>query len=166
MLRQNGTANSKGYHLGAMLGGTNVNNACAIPHEMKCKHTMPLVLPDQSAIEIIEIILRSGKKGKRLNNISESVPAKHGRKENLTEDDIPTIVEAVLDTTGAHANPEPGSECPAICNIIRRVTCRSNDTRSHHARETSSISNETRDDNTSTINQDVDEYNYLLSTFA
>ena len=33
--------------------GTNLNNACAVPREMKCEHAMPLVLLDQSAIENI-----------------------------------------------------------------------------------------------------------------
>ena len=61
MLRRNG----KGYLLGAMLGGTSSNNACSVPREMKCKHATPLVLLDQSAIEnIIEIMTRSGRKGK------------------------------------------------------------------------------------------------------
>ena len=53
------------------------------------------MLPDQSATEIIEIMLKSGKKGKH-PRYSESAPAKHGRKENLTKENIPTIVEAVL----------------------------------------------------------------------
>ena len=69
---------------------------------------------NQSAIEIIEIMLRSGKKGKRPNYSSESALAKSGRKENLTKDDIPTIVEAILNAMEACANPEPGSECLAI----------------------------------------------------
>ena len=33
--------------------GTNLNNACAVPCEMKCEHATPLVLLDQSAIENI-----------------------------------------------------------------------------------------------------------------
>ena len=68
-----------------MLGGTNLNNACAVPRETKCEHAMPLVLLDQSAIEnIIETMPRSGRKGKRPNDGSEYAPAKRGRKENLT----------------------------------------------------------------------------------
>ena len=55
MLRQNGTANNKGYLLGAMLGSTNLNNACAVPHEMKCEHATPLVPLEQSAIETIMV---------------------------------------------------------------------------------------------------------------
>ena len=51
MLRRNSTANSKGYLLGAMLGSTNSNDACAVPHETKCEHTTPLVPLEQSAIE-------------------------------------------------------------------------------------------------------------------
>ena len=56
-------------------GGTNSNNACAVPCETKCEHSMPLVLPDQSTTEIIKIMPRSGKKGKRPSNIIESAPA-------------------------------------------------------------------------------------------
>ena len=73
-----------------------MNNACAVPRETKCEHATPPVLPDQSATEIIEIMPKSGKKGKH-PRYSESAPAKHGRKENLTKDNIPTIVEAILD---------------------------------------------------------------------
>ena len=53
MLRRNGTANNKGYLLGAMLGSTNSTNACAVPRETKCEHATPLVLLEQSAIETI-----------------------------------------------------------------------------------------------------------------
>ena len=53
MLRRNGTANNKGYLLGAMLGSTNLNNACAVPRETKCEHAIPLVLLEQSTIETI-----------------------------------------------------------------------------------------------------------------
>ena len=86
MLQRSGTANNKGYLLGAMLGGTNSNNTCAVSHETKFKHTMPLVLLDQSTIKIIEIMQRSGKKGKHLKDISKSFFTKHSRKENLTKD--------------------------------------------------------------------------------
>ena len=40
------------YLLGAMLGSTNSNNACAVPRETKCEHATPLVPLEQSAIEI------------------------------------------------------------------------------------------------------------------
>ena len=147
MLRQNGTANSKGYLLGTMLGDTNSNNACAVPHEMKCEHATPLVLLDQSATEnIIEIMPQPGRKGKCPNDGSDYALAKRGRKENLTKDDIPTIVEAVLDAMGACANTDRRSERPATCSSRRQVTHRSDNTGSHHARETSSIANDTRDD--------------------
>ena len=53
MLRRNGTANNKSYLLGAMLGSTNSNYACAVPREMKCEHATPLVPLEQSAIETI-----------------------------------------------------------------------------------------------------------------
>ena len=52
-MRQNGTANNKSYQLGAMLGITNSNNACAVPRETKCEHATPLVPVEQSAIETI-----------------------------------------------------------------------------------------------------------------
>ena len=55
MLRQNGTANNKSYLLGTMLGSTNLNNTCVIPHETKCEHTTPLVPLEQSAIETIMV---------------------------------------------------------------------------------------------------------------
>ena len=55
MLRQNGTANNKGYLLGAMLGITNSNNACAVPRETKCEHATPLVSLEQSAIKTIMV---------------------------------------------------------------------------------------------------------------
>ena len=93
MLRQKGAANHRGYQLVGMLWGTNSNKACTVLREMKWKYAMPPVLLDQSSIEMM---LRSGNKGKRPNNISESALAKHSRKENLTKDDIPTIVEAIL----------------------------------------------------------------------
>ena len=51
MLRRNGTANNKSYLLGAMLGSTNSNYACAVPRETKCEHATPLVPLEQSAIE-------------------------------------------------------------------------------------------------------------------
>ena len=104
-----------------------------------------------------------GKKGKCSNNINESAPAKHGRKENLTKDDIPTIVEAILNAMAARANPEPGSNHQANCSRGCLVTHRRNDTGSHHAKETSTTANETRHDNPSTADQDVD---YVLSTLT
>ena len=56
MLRRNGTANNKGYLLGALLGSTNSNNACTIPLESsKCEHATPLVPLEQSAIETIMV---------------------------------------------------------------------------------------------------------------
>ena len=55
MLRRNGTANNKSYLLGAMLGSTNLNYACAVPRETKCEHATPLVLLEQSAIETIMV---------------------------------------------------------------------------------------------------------------
>ena len=55
MLRRNGTTNNKGYLLGAMLGSTNSNNACAVPSEGKCEHATPLVPLEQSAIETIMV---------------------------------------------------------------------------------------------------------------
>ena len=54
-MRQNGTANNKSYLLGAMLGTTNSNNACAVPRETKCEHATPLVSLEQSAIETIVV---------------------------------------------------------------------------------------------------------------
>ena len=41
------------------------------------------------------------KKGKQPSNTSDSGSAKHSRKENLRIDDIPTIVEAILDAMQA-----------------------------------------------------------------
>ena len=55
MLRRNGTANNKSYLLGAMLGNTNSNYACAVPRETKCEHTTPPVPLEQSAIETIMV---------------------------------------------------------------------------------------------------------------
>ena len=55
MLRRNGTANNKGYLLGAMLGSTNSNSACTVPRESKCEHATPLVPLEQSAIETIMV---------------------------------------------------------------------------------------------------------------
>ena len=55
MLRQNGTANNKGYLLGAMLGSTNSNNAYAVPRETKCEHATPLAPLEQSAIKTIMV---------------------------------------------------------------------------------------------------------------
>ena len=53
LLRRNGTANNKGYLLGAMLGSTNSNNACAVPRKTKCEHATPLVPLEQSAISAV-----------------------------------------------------------------------------------------------------------------
>ena len=55
MLKRNGTANNRGYLLGAMLWSTNSNNACAVPRESKCEHATPLVPLEQSAIETIMV---------------------------------------------------------------------------------------------------------------
>ena len=55
MLRQNGAANNKSYLLGAMLGSTNSNYACAVPRETKCEHVTPLVPLEQSAIKTIMV---------------------------------------------------------------------------------------------------------------
>ena len=55
MLRWNGTASNKGYLLDAMLGSTNSNNTCAVPHEMKCEHATPLEPQEQSAIKTIKV---------------------------------------------------------------------------------------------------------------
>ena len=114
---------------------------------MKCEHATPLVLLDQSATEnIIEIMPQPGRKGKRPNDGSKYAPAKRGRKENLTKDDIPTIMEAILDAMEACANTDRRSERPATRSSRCQVTRRSDNTGSHHARETSSIANDTRDD--------------------
>ena len=98
------------------------------------------MLPDKFTTEIIEIVLRSGKRRKYPNN-SEPAPAKHGRKDNLTKDDIPTIKEAVLDAMEARANIEVGRDRQTICSSGRQVTLSSNYTRSHHGREMSSTAN-------------------------
>ena len=136
MLKQNGKANSKSYQLGAMLGGINLNNACTVPRETKCEHATPLVLLEQSAIKnIIEIMSRSGRKGKLPNNGSKYAPAKCRRKDNLTKDDILTIVEAILNAMDASDNTNHRSERPATRSSGHQVTCGSYATGSHHARE-------------------------------
>ena len=128
---------------------------------------------------------RLGKKGKHPNNTSKPAPAKHSRKENLTKDDISTIMEAVLDTMEACANPEPRSEhqtthssgCQVTCkNVDNHATHSQDNTRSHYLRERNTVNNvtdtktghlpETRDDTTSAADQDIDEYNYVLSTLT
>ena len=53
---------------------------------------------------------RTGRKGKRPNSATDPGRAKRSRKESLTQDDIPAIVEAVVDTMRARANPESGGE--------------------------------------------------------
>ena len=174
MLRWNSTTKSKGYVLDAMLGGTNLKNTFAVPYETNGEHTTPLVLLDQSVIENIEIMPWSGRKGNYPNDGSKYAPAKRGRKENLTKDNIPTIVEAFFNTMEAGGNTNRGSECSATCSSGHQVTHRSNNTGSHHARKTSSIANntrddtvnDTRDDTAGTTDQDVGKYNYVLPTFA
>ena len=56
---------------------------------------------------------QSGRKGKRPNEGSECAPAKHGRRENLTKDDITAIVEAVLNAVEARGNINPRGERPS-----------------------------------------------------
>ena len=116
---------------------------------------------------------RTGRKGKCPNKSEEYAPTKRDRKENLTKDDFPTIVEAVFNAMEDRGNTNRRSECPATCSRGRRVTSRRDDTGSRHARETSSsIANDSRDDTAKdtgddtagTTNQDVGEYNYVLST--
>ena len=118
---------------------------------------------------------RSGRKGQRPNEGSEYAPAKQGRKENLTKDDIPTIVEAVLNSLEAHGNTNRGSERPATRSSRCQITRGSDDKGSHHARETSSgiandprddTANDTGDDTAGTTDQNVGEYNYVLFTLA
>ena len=70
MLRQNNTANSKGYFLGTVLVGTHLDNACIVPHNAKCEHTTQLVLLNRSATEVGP---RLGKKGKQSNNTMKYV---------------------------------------------------------------------------------------------
>ena len=154
MLRRNSTANIKGYLLGAMLGSTNSSNACAVPREAKCEHTTPPVPPEQPAIKTIGTMPRSGRKGKRPNEGSERTPAKRGRRENLTKDDIPAIVEAVLNAVEARGNTNP---------VVERPVTRS---RGRQATGGSDIVNDFRDDTASTTDQDVGEYYYVLSTLA
>ena len=120
-----------------MLGGTNSNNACAVPRETKCEHATPLVPLEQSAIETIPtygMMPRSGRKGKHPNKGSKYAPAKRGKKENLTKDDIPTIVEAVLNAMEARGNTNCGSEPTATRSSGRQVTRGSDNTGLHHAR--------------------------------
>ena len=118
---------------------------------------------------------RSERKGKCPNEGSKYAPAKHDRNENLTKHDILTIVEAVLNTMEAGGNTNHGSKCPATHSSRHQVTHGSNDTGSHHARKTSrgitndsrdDTANDTGDDTAGTIDQDVGEYNYVLSTLA
>ena len=94
-------------------------------------------------------------------------PAKRGRRENLTKDDIPAIVEAVLNAVDARGNTNPGDERPATRSRGRQVTGGSDNTGSRHARETSSgFVNDSRDDTASTTDRDVGDYYYVLSTLA
>ena len=118
---------------------------------------------------------RSRRKGKCPNKGSECAPAERGRKENLTKDDIPTIVEAVLNAVEARGNTNPGGEHPVACSRKHQVTGGSDNTGSHHARETNSgiandsrddTANDTGDDTAGTTDQDIGEYYYVLSTVA
>ena len=110
---------------------------------------------------------RSWRKGKCPNEGSERPPNKRGRRDNLTKDDIPAIVEAVLNAVEAHGNTNPGVECPVTCSRGRQATDGSDNTGPRHVRETSSgIVNDFRDDTASTSDQDVGEYYYVLCTFA
>ena len=112
-------------------------------------------------------ILRSGRKGKRSNEGSECAPAKRGRRENLTKDDIPAIVEAVLNAVEARGNTNSRVERPVTRSRGRQVTGGSENNGSCYAREASSgIVNESRDDTASTTDQDVGEYYFVLSTLA
>ena len=110
---------------------------------------------------------RSGRKGKRPNEGSECAPAKRGRRQNLTKDDIAVIIEVVLNAMEACGNTNPGVEHPVTRSRGCQVTSGSENNGSRHARETSSgIVNDSRDDTASTTNQDVGEYYYVLSTLA
>ena len=137
-----------------MLGRTNSSNACIVPREAKCEHTTPPVPLEQSAIETIGTMPRSGRKGKRPNEGSERAPAKRGRRENLTKDDNPAIVKAVLNAVEARGNTNPGVERPVTRSRGRQATGGSD------------IVNDSRDDTASTTDQDIGEYYYVLSTFA
>ena len=95
-----------------------------------------------------------------------SLPLQAWKKENLTKDDIYTIVEAVLDVMEAYANPELESDLQTIPSSGCQITNRSDDIRFHHVRETKSIANDTRADSPSTTDQDVGDYNYVLFTIA
>ena len=141
--------------LGHARGGTNSNNACAVSYEMKCKHTMPLVLLDQSTIEIIEIIEiipRSENKGKHFASI-------------VARRTLQKITHS-HHSGSCRTNSEPRNECQIISSSRHRVTHKNDNTGYHHAREMSSTANETRDYIASTANQDIGEYNYMLSTLA
>ena len=65
-------------------------------------------------------MLRTRIKGKWPNNTTASDPAKRSRKENLTQDDIPSIVKAVMDAMHARAKPEIRGESHTTC--INAVT--------------------------------------------
>ena len=56
------------------------------------------------------MIPRTRGKGKRPSNATNFGPAKHARRDNLTQDDIPTIVEAGVEAVHTRANLEPGGE--------------------------------------------------------
>ena len=53
---------------------------------------------------------RTRGKGKRSSNATDFGPAKRARRDNLTQDDIPTIVKVVVEAMHARANAEPGGE--------------------------------------------------------
>ena len=97
---------------------------------------------------------RSRRKGKHPNEGSEPAPAKRGRRENLTKDEIPAIVEAVLNAVEARGNTNPAVERPVTHSRGRQATGGSDTV------------NDFRDDTASTTDQDVGEYYYVLSTFA
>ena len=90
------------------------------------------------------------------NKGSECAPAKRGRRENLTKDDIPAIVEAVLNAVEARGNTNPGGECPVARSGGHQVTGGSDNTGSHHTRETNSgITNDSRDDTANDTGDDT-----------
>ena len=105
-------------------------------------------------------------KGKRPSEGSECAPAKRGRRENLTKDDIPAIVEAVLNAVEARGNTNPGGERPVSRSRGRQVTGGVT-TLDHTMAETNSgVANDSTDDTAGTTDQDVGEYNYVLSIVA
>ena len=120
---------------------------------------------------------RSGRKGKCHNEGSECAPAQHGKRESLTKDNIPVVVEAVLNAVESRGNTNSGGECPVARSRGCQVTSGSDDTGSRHARETNSgVANDSRDDTANDTGDDtagntdqdvhVGEFNYVLSTIA